>query len=41
MEKAVEELSEHDASASETSSEVDVESNSSGHEGVESSWIKA
>ncbi|KIM79608.1 hypothetical protein PILCRDRAFT_823146 [Piloderma croceum F 1598] len=41
VDKAVEELSEHDASASETSSEVDVESNSSGHEGVESSWIKA
>jgi hypothetical protein len=37
--KVAEELSEHEAS--EAGSEADVESNSSGHDGVESSWIKA
>lgn len=36
--KAAEELSEHEASASDTGSEADVESNSSG---VESSWVHA
>jgi len=39
--KTEEELSEHEASASDTGSEADVDSNSSGHDGVASSWIKA
>ena len=38
--KAADELSEHGASASDTGSEADVESNFSDHEGIGSSWIK-
>jgi hypothetical protein len=39
--KLAEELSEHEGDVSETGSEADAESNSSGHDGVGSSWIKA